>query len=614
MVDPDRGRRVGPVDLDVHAGSLVALVGASGAGKSTLLDAVRCRVPLQRGHVELAGVDVTDLSRTARADALVWVPQLPDPVGSDVHAAVAAGSDRIDAAAVDEALAAVDLAGFAGRRPSELSGGERQRLAVARGVLRAGTAPGACVLLADEPTSHLDRHRAALVIAVLRRVAAGGCAVMVATHDPDLIGAADHVVRLDEGRPTPEGVLPPNLGLAEPDEVPSAPCQVSSYAWADGATTEVDRSPTATARPIDSGDDLAWVQQMARPVRWRLVAGRTLAVLTELCSIGLAATATWMLVRASTRTPFAELAVAAVAVRAFAIGKGLLRYSERLVSHDTTFRMLADIRGAVVTRLGRVAPAGVPGMERGDVMTRVVDDVDRLADQELRVMGPMTSGLSVGLLAVVASATVAPGFGVAYAVVVIIVAVALPAATRVLTAGAVRDQVSARAELAGATLELVEHGDELTTTGAAGTWVGRISNASTSIGCIDRRRGTRIGVLEGVAALAAPVLAAAIVVVDRSIGATVDGALLGAAVLVPFALIEVLAPLLHAGEQQASVQVAAARLRTVLDAADPVTEPADPEALATHPPLVLDDVTLRWPGAASPVLSGLDLRLEPGEL
>ena len=146
-------------------------------------------------------------------------------------------------------------------------------------------------------------------------------------------------------------------------------------------------------------------------------------------------------------------------------------------------------------------------MERGDVMARVVDDVDRLADQELRVMGPMTSGLAVGLLAVVASATVAPGFGVAYAVAVIVVAVALPAATRVLTAGTVRDQVSARAELAGATLELVEHGDELTTTGTAGTWVGRIWNASTSIGRIDRRRGTRIGVLEGLAALAAPAVA-----------------------------------------------------------------------------------------------------------
>ena len=64
---------------------------------------------------------------------------------------------------------------------------------------------------------------------------------------------------------------------------------------------------------------------------------------------------------ASTHTPFAELAVAAVAVRTFAIGKGVLRYSERPVSHDTTFRMLADVRGAVVARLGRIAPAGVPG-------------------------------------------------------------------------------------------------------------------------------------------------------------------------------------------------------------------------------------------------------------
>lgn len=614
VVDPDRGRRVGPVDLDVHAGSLVALVGASGAGKSTLLDAVRCRVPLHRGHVELAGIDVTDLSRTARADALVWIPQLPDPVGSDVRAAVAAGSDPVDAAAVDHALAAVDLVGFAERRPSELSGGECQRLAVARGVLRARTAPGARVLLADEPTSHLDDRRAALVIEALRRMAAEGCAVVVATHDPDLIGAADHVVRLDEGPSTPEDGSPPIIGHADPDDVPSAPSPISSHAGAAGAATEADRTTTATAWRNHSGDDLAWFRQMARPVRWRLFAGRTLAVLTELCSIGLAATATWMLVRASTHTPFAELAVAAVAVRTFAIGKGVLRYSERLVSHDTTFRMLADVRGAVVARLGRIAPAGVPGMERGDVMARVVDDVDRLADQELRVMGPMTSGLAVGLLAVVASATVAPGFGVAYAVAVIVVAVALPAATRVLTAGTVRDQVSARAELAGATLEVVEHGDELTTTGAAGTWVGRIWNASTSIGRIDRRRGTRIGVLEGLAALAAPALAATIVVVDRWIGGTVDGALLGVAVLVPFALIEVLAPLLHAGEQQASVQVAAARLRTVLDAPDPVTEPADPEALATHPPLVLDDVTLRWPGAASPVLSGLDMRLEPDTL
>lgn len=614
VVDPERGRRVGPVDVDADAGSLVALVGASGAGKSTLLDAVRCRVPLHRGHVQLSGVDVSELSRTARADALVWIPQLPDPVGTDVRSAVSAGSDRLDDDAVTEALAAVDLEGLAERSPLELSGGERQRLAVARGVLRARSTPAAQLLLADEPTSHLDRHRGALVIAALRRVAADGCVVVVATHDPDLMDAADHVIRLGDGDPPATDGSQPTAppGEAVLDEADTEPMATSpEVAPATSAPIGFD---DVQAPKRDATDDLAWFRQMARPVRWRLYGGRALAVATELCSIGLAATATWMLVRASTRTPFAELAVAAVAVRTFAIGKGVLRYSERLVSHDATFRMLADVRARVVARLGRIAPAGVPGMERGDVMARVVDDVDRLADQELRVMSPMTSGLVVGLVAVITSAMLAPGFGVAYTVAVAVVAIVLPVATNLLTAGTVRDQVAARSRLAGATLELVEHADELTTSGASGDWVGRISEAAASIGRSERRRGTRIGAIEGVAALAAPTLAASIVLVDHAIGGTVDGALLAVAVLVPFALIEVLAPLLHAGEQQASVQFAAGRLRAVLDAPDPVPEPTDAVPLPTHPPLVLDDVTLRWPGAASPVLSGLDLRLEPGEL
>lgn len=615
VVDPERGRRVGPVDVDAEAGSIVALVGTSGAGKSTLLDAVRCRVPLHRGQVELAGIDATTMSRGARADALVWIPQLPDPVGTDVRSAVAASSQLSDGGLVDQALASVDLDGLAERSPSELSGGERQRLAVARGVLRAQSSPNVRVLLADEPTSHLDRHRGGLVIAALRRVAADGCAVVVATHDPLLIEAADQVVVLGD------------RGSSSTDAFPSAVDPIAAAVLDDagpvGGDASTDHAPSpsagidvapASAAQRNTSDDLAWFRRMARAVRWRLRAGRALAVATELCSIGLAATATWMLVRASTRTPFAELAVAAVAVRTFAIGKGVLRYSERLVSHDATFRMLADVRATVVARLGRIAPAGVRGMERGDVMARVVDDVDRLADQELRVMGPMTSGLVVGLVVVVASAMISPGVGFAYAVAVAVLAVVLPAATNLLTAGTVGEQVAARSQLAGATLELVEHADELTTTGAAGDWVRRISAATTAIGRSERRRGARLGLVEGVAALAAPMLAAAVVLVDRSIGGTIDAALLAVAVLVPFALIEVLAPLLHAGEQQASVQVAAGRLRAVLDAPDPVTEPMHAEAVPTDPSLALDDVTLRWPGAPSPVLRGLDLRLEPGAL
>lgn len=620
VADPQRGVRVGPVDLEVHAGSLIALVGASGAGKSTLLDAVRGRVSVHRGRVELAGIDVAMLSRTTRTDAIAWIPQLPDPVGADVRAAVSSGSDPADTEAIDRVLAEVDLVGLADRSPSELSGGERQRLAVARGVLRSAASPEVRLVLADEPTSQLDGNRRALVIDALRRMASEGLAVVVATHDPVLIEAADHVARLGEGLPPPAATGPVGAPVAPDVAEPTTPqgdptrSRSSRPSPPNGQVVDqvVDHHAGHNAELTRPEDDLIWFRRMSRPVRWRLRSGRALAVSTDLCGIALAATAAWMLAKASMGTAFAELAVAAVLIRVFAIGKGLLRYSERLVSHDATFRMLADVRGVVVARLGRIAPAGVPGMERGDVMARVVDDVDRLADQELRVTGPMTSGVIVGMVAVAAAAVVAPGFGVVYAAAVVLLAIVLPAATRRSTAGAVRDQLAQRTRLAGAALELVEHSDELTATGASDLWSARIGDAVQSLGAAERRRGRRIGVLGGLAALAAPSVAAAVVLVDGTVTGTVDGALLAAVVLAPFALVEVLVPLLHAGEQQPSIEVAATRLRAVLDAPDPVVDPEDPLAVPAHPSVVLDAVSLRWPNTTDPVLRGLALHLDPG--
>ena len=627
VVDPDRGRRVGPVDATVEPGTVVALVGASGAGKTTLLDAVRCRVPLHRGAVELDGVEVSQLSRRARTTAIAWIPQLPEPVGADVRTAVAAGApDGVAPGApdpaVDEVLRSVDLLDLAARPPEQLSGGECQRVAVARAVLAARRAdPGARgrvrVLLADEPTSHLDAERAELVLDALRSVAATGTAVVVATHDSRLIEAADRVVLLDDLPRSADGfaaVGRPDTELDRaPDDVTGAPGPGTAPAGRSGGSDPMAEVLAATAPDGPPGHDLSWLRRMARPVRARLLLARALGVATELCTIGLTGTAAWLIVRASQGPSFADLAVAAVGVRAFGLAKGVLRYTERLVSHDAVFRLLADVRGAVVGRLGEVAPAGVPGMERGDVMSRVVDDVDRLADQELRVMGPAVSGLTVGVGVVAGAALAAPGFGLAYAAAVVLVGVALPAATRALTAATVSRQAEGRAELAGGTLELVEHVDELTTTGAAAAWTARITDAVDRLGAEERRRGLRIGLVEGIAAAAAALLAAAVVLVDRVAGGVVDGPILGVLVLVPFALMEVLTPLLAAGEQQAAVHTAVRRLRAVLEAPDPVAEPVTPVAVPSRATLVLDDVILRWPRATVDVVSGLDLRLAPGD-
>lgn len=613
VVDPERGHRVGPVQVEVHRASVVALVGASGAGKSTLLDAIRCQIPLQRGAVELAGTDVTRLSRAARARSITWISQHPDPVGIDVRSAVAGGA-RASLAETEQAIAAVDLDGLADRSPEELSGGERQRVAVARALLRCSVDREVRLVLADEPTSHLDAERTALVVEALRAMASSGPAVLVATHDSALIDAADVVVRLEEPRRDPD----------RRDDPASDRTTSSTSIDRPGGDPDDPVVPAVVSGPlprVEKGDlsevqgELDWFHRMRRPVLWRLLGARGLGISTEICTVGLSATAAWMIVRAAQGVVFADLAVAAVMVRVFGIGKGILRYFERLASHDTTFRLLAHVRGAVVARLARLSPGGVVGMGRGDVMARVVDDVDRLADDELRVVGPTVSGIAIGLLAVLGAAAIDPWFGVAYASALVVVAILLPAATRRTAESSAGTSAVARSELAVASLELLEHADELTASRAASPWQERITEAVGRLGTEEVRRGRRGGTLDGVAAAAAALLAAAVVVIDRVQGGTVEGALLGVVVLTPFALMEVLTPLLRAGEHSAEVHTASRRLRTILEAPDPLPEPPHPVVLpedgaaARH--VRLEDATIRWPGADRPVLEHLNLDLVP---
>jgi energy-coupling factor transport system ATP-binding protein len=164
------------VDLDVLAGERVALMGRNGAGKSTLLRHAHGLMEPTRGRVERAG-------------PVALLLQNPGDYLVHEHVSEEAGAD---------ALARAGLGALAARHPGDLSGGERQRLAIAI-VTEGDEAPAA--LLLDEPTRGLDRGAKAGLAADLRRRAAGGEAVVVATHDAEFAAAfADRVVLLAEGR------------------------------------------------------------------------------------------------------------------------------------------------------------------------------------------------------------------------------------------------------------------------------------------------------------------------------------------------------------------------------------------------------------------------------
>ncbi|MEM1372809.1 MAG: ATP-binding cassette domain-containing protein [Pseudomonadota bacterium] len=197
--------------LSVPHGRSLAIEGASGAGKSTLLFALAGLIPVAKGEINWGDVDIAPLSdteRTAfrgRAMGLVFQDHL---LFEELSAAANAGLASLYAPRARRAgiaKHAMDaLSGFnvpldTRRDIDSFSGGERQRIALARAL--ASDPP---ILLADEPTASLDRARADALIDALF----GACCVkkrtlIVASHDPYLLAAADEVVRLEDGRPTP---------------------------------------------------------------------------------------------------------------------------------------------------------------------------------------------------------------------------------------------------------------------------------------------------------------------------------------------------------------------------------------------------------------------------
>lgn len=187
---PSTVQALDAVDLAVHAGEVVALAGPSGAGKSTLVHVlVGWRRP-DRGTVHRP-------DGSGGWDAVAVVPQELGlvPELSLVENITIPGRLGATLEGVDELVRLLGLDQLRDRRPDETSLGEQQRAAVAR-----AAASDPLLLVADEPTSHLDEEALLAVVAVLRRAADRGSAVLVSTHDDRVLDRADRVVHLRDGR------------------------------------------------------------------------------------------------------------------------------------------------------------------------------------------------------------------------------------------------------------------------------------------------------------------------------------------------------------------------------------------------------------------------------
>ncbi|MEV5972112.1 thiol reductant ABC exporter subunit CydD [Streptomyces sp. NPDC051921] len=658
--------------LTVEPGETVALVGPSGVGKSTLLDVVLGFVtPEEGGSVRVGGVDLASLDPEQWRSRIAWVPQHPYLFAGTIAENVRLARPDASEEAVRQALRDAGADDFVSELPdgvgtvlgedgAGLSAGQRQRLALARAFLADRP-----LLLLDEPTAALDGETEAAVVAAVRRLAAGRTVLLV-VHRPALLAVADRVVRLapaeraDEAADLPQAVggRPQVAGLpADGTPLPTSSAEATARAGtgvaagADGAddgavagdgepaagsgaagpsaTDTVTRGGDVPGDPEAAAGDLGRgggpdgsprsvfrrVRAMAGQLKGRMGLALLLGSLALGSAVGLMGVSGWLISRASEQPPVLYLMVAVTATRAFGIGRAVFRYAERLVSHDAVLRMLADLRVAVYRRLERIAPAGLRRTRRGDLLARLVQDVDALQDYWLRWLLPAGAAALVGAGAVGFTAWLLPEAGAVLAAGLVLAGVVVPLAGGALARRAERQLAPARGALTTTVVDLLRGCAELTVAGALKDRFGRAAAADRTLTSIASRQSAATGLGAGLSALVCglTVAAAALVGVQGVRDGRLDGVALAVVVLTPLAAFEAVTALPLAVQYRQRVRRSAERVLDVLDAPAPVHEPATPGTPPVSPfPLELTGLSARYTGQERPALADFGLTLAAG--
>ncbi|WP_440709624.1 thiol reductant ABC exporter subunit CydC [Herbiconiux sp. YIM B11900] len=361
------------------------------------------------------------------------------------------------------------------------------------------------------------------------------------------------------------------------------------------------------------------VLRLAQPRLRRFAPGVLLGVLSALCAVGLLATAAWLITRAAEQPPILYLSAAMVAVRAFALGRATFRYLERLVSHDAAFATMPELRVGVYERLVPVSPDGLGTARRGDLLSRLVSDVDEQQNLPLRVLQPLlVSGLTA-VVAVVAVWIILPAAGVVLLIALLLAFVLGTAVNAAVSARAERALAGLRGRYRAELGDYLENLDLLIAYGADGPARAALADADARLTRALVRRSAGAGITAALVTLlagAATILILVAGVPQLGLGGF-DGPALALIALVPLAVFEVFAMIPLAAGAWRQVAASAERIATAVPSEIPAGIPVDAGATRPIPDgpvsLTLRDVSARWPGEPADALRGLNLQVGPGD-
>ncbi|MGZ4278159.1 MAG: thiol reductant ABC exporter subunit CydC [Solirubrobacteraceae bacterium] len=354
---------------------------------------------------------------------------------------------------------------------------------------------------------------------------------------------------------------------------------------------------------------------LADAPRARAALAAVLGALTVILGAGLMATAGYLISRASERPAVLSLTVAIVGVRFFGLSRPLTRYLERLASHDLALRVLGRVRVQVYRQIEPLAPAQLEGYRQGDLLARMVADVDALQNLHLRAVGPPLVALLAGGVVVGVAAAFLPAAGLVLAVGLVVGGMVVPALAGWLGRRGGRRQAAARGELSAELVEVLHAAPELVAYGGASAARARVHAADGALVRLARRDALVGGLADGagLAVVGATVAGVLAVAVRASADGHLDRTLIALLALLALASFEAVQPLAAAARELSVTLAAGSRVLELTDREAAVVDPAAPLPAPSWPfAVALEDVRARYAPGERAALDGLSLRLEAG--
>ena len=362
---------------------------------------------------------------------------------------------------------------------------------------------------------------------------------------------------------------------------------------------------------------LIWLLRLSKPYNGWMLAGAALSLLTLLANVVLLAISGWfiaaMAVAGATGVSMNYFTPAAV-IRACAILRTAGRYGERLLTHEATFRLLAELRSWFYSHLEPLAPGQLMGYHSGDLLSRLRADIDTLDQFYLRLLLPTLVALVSALLFCLYLAWFDPGLALIEGLMLALSGVVLPylISLRVKSAGQRITESSAQlraqliSDLQGMAELLIDDADE--------RQARRLARLSATIANEQQHMARLAGISQGAIGLFANLTMWLITLCVIPMTGTGELPPVQLAMLALFALasFEAVAPLPQAWQSLDAILTAARRVRIIAEQPPLLPEPPLETPLASHPSILMQGVSLRYPAQPEDVLQEIDLALPPG--